>query len=205
MKTVLLIPLVLIIFIFSAASALSFHQDLEISQDEIAHYGAKLAVANQQLDSANAKRAELWFTIDKLERKLEVEDDIAADLEARNQRLGKLNDDLQSKSNLRDFKSTDELEEFLSNSPVDYTIYATGKLDFLTYDCEDYAIALRDDAYSKGFHMNIQAVWNYRRPDTGELITEYNEGHALNSIIIGNEMYFIEPQTDEYWLATYLD
>lgn len=68
MKTVLLIPLVLIIFIFSAASALSFHQDLEISQAEIAHYDAELAVANQQLDSANAKKAELWFTIDKLER-----------------------------------------------------------------------------------------------------------------------------------------
>ena len=76
---------------------------------------------------------------------------------------------------------------------------------FRTYDCEDYALALRDDAYSKGFHMNIQAVWDYRRPDTGELITEYNEGHAVNSTIIGNEMYFIEPQTDEYWLATYLD
>lgn len=110
---------------------------------------------------------------------------------------------------LRYFEDTDELEKFLEESDADHTKYikATkeGVIDFRSYDCEDYAMALRDQAQAKGFHMNIQAVWHYRRPDTNELITSGNEGHALNSTIIGNQLYFIEPQSDDYWLAGYLD
>lgn len=110
---------------------------------------------------------------------------------------------------LRYFKGTDELEKFLEESDADYRVYIKaskdGIIDFRKYDCEDYAIALRNQAHAKGFHMSIQVVWHYRRPDTGELVMRYQEGHALNSTIIGNEMYFIEPQTDEYWLASYLD
>lgn len=110
---------------------------------------------------------------------------------------------------LRYFKDTNELEKFLEESDVDHRIYITatfaGLIDFRTYDCEDYAIALQNQAYKAGFHINIQVVWHYRRPDTGGLVTRYHDGHALNSTIISNEMYFIEPQTDEYWLASYLD
>ena len=103
---------------------------------------------------------------------------------------------------LKYFASTDELEAFLAESDVDHTLYGRdGVLDFLNYDCEDYAIALRNDANSKGYYMNIQIVRNYKRPDTGE----YLPFHALNSIIIGNEIYYIEPQTDGYWFDSFLD
>ncbi len=206
MKRAILIPTTLIICILGATGWFFIHEDLEISQAAPDYPSGKdITEIDHQLQSANAEIAEMEFTIEELEHTLRTKEKIAADMEVSIDKLGQLNYDLQRKSNLRDFKSTDELEEFLANSPIDHTIYAKGNLDLRTYDCEDYALALRDDAYSKGFHMNIQAVWDYRRPDTGELITEYNEGHAMNSTIIGNEMYFIEPQTDEYWLATYLD
>lgn len=112
---------------------------------------------------------------------------------------------------LRYFADTDELEKFLEESDADRSIYIKmtkeGVIDLTlaTYDCEDYAMALRDQAQKAGYQMNVQAVWRYRRPDTNELITSGNEGHALNSTIIGNEMYFIEPQSDDYWLVGYLD
>ena len=103
---------------------------------------------------------------------------------------------------LRYFTSTDELEVFLEESLVDHTIYSRGGvIVFNTYDCEDYAIALRNEANDKGYYMNIQMVRNYKRPDTGE----YLVFHALNSIIIGNEIYYIEPQTDGYWFDSFLD
>jgi len=114
-------------------------------------------------------------------------------------------------TNLRYFKDTDELEKFLEESDADHHAYIKATKDGIidlslsTYDCEDYAIALRNHAHAKGFHMSIQTVWHYRRPDSGELVTRYYEGHALNSTIIGNEMYFIEPSTDDYWLAASLD
>jgi len=116
-----------------------------------------------------------------------------------------INYELSENGKLRYFESTDELKAFLEESDVDHHIYITAGQDWRTYDCDDYAKALRDDAHAKGFHMNIQAVWQYTRPDTGELAGSYNEGHALNSTIIDNEMYFIEPQTDDFWLAAYLD
>ena len=48
----------------------------------------------------------------------------------------------------------------------------------------------------------FQVLMNYNRPETDEFI----EGpHAINSTIIGNYIYFIDPQTDEFWVAYMLE
>jgi len=46
-------------------------------------------------------------------------------------------------------------------------------------------------------HIN-EAVMLYERSDTGKRLTDNNQAHALCSAIIGNKVFFIEPQTDEY-------
>ena len=105
---------------------------------------------------------------------------------------------------LRYFRDTDELESFLKESDADHHAYirATeeGIIDLRKYDCDDYAIALQNHAEDAGFRMNIQIVKNYKMPN-GRFVA----GHTLNSTIIGNKLYFIEPQTDDYWLEAYLD
>jgi len=107
---------------------------------------------------------------------------------------------------LREFNDVNELEKFLEESDADSVAYlkfdkdGTVDLTLRDYDCEDYAIALRDLAHEAGYLMSFQLVKNYRMPN-GKFLTS----HALNSVIIGNELYFIEPQTDEYWLETRLD
>lgn len=94
---------------------------------------------------------------------------------------------------LREFASLEELEAWLDEditdaihlispkSPEDGCAYVDPD-----YDCDNYACDLRKAAEQDGFQISIQI-------DT-------HKNHALNSTIINNEIYFIEPQTDEVWL-----
>jgi len=199
MKTMILTAVVILVCILNSMAWVNAHQTLEIAQTTADYYYVELT-------QANARITELTARVDELKNGLDVASNVVAELKDKNHELQNINYELKESSKLRYFKSTDELKAFLEESDVDHHVYLKPGQDWRTYDCDDYAIALRDDALSKGFFMNIQAVWRYRRPDTGELITgSYNEGHALNSTIIGNEVYFIEPQTDEFWLAAYLD
>ena len=105
---------------------------------------------------------------------------------------------------LGDFESTEELENWLSENHIDEAVmlYASGK----RFDCDDYARRLIKDARADGFQLWLQVLLpDYRRPDTGERVTESDEAHALCSAIIGDRLYFIEPQTDDYWFVAKVD
>jgi len=105
---------------------------------------------------------------------------------------------------LREFQSTEELESWLEENHIDEAVmlYASGK----KFDCDDYTRRLIKDARADGYQLWFQVLLpNYRRPDTGERITERDEAHALSSAIIGDKLYFIEPQTDDYWFVVGVD
>jgi hypothetical protein len=59
-------------------------------------------------------------------------------------------------------------------------------------DCDDYAVRLYNLAYAQGRPLSLQAVWQ------GELqgvpVSNFMERHLGNMAIVGNEIYFIEPQ-----------
>jgi hypothetical protein len=88
-----------------------------------------------------------------------------------------------------EFGSVDELRVWLALDDTDSTLYIFGSGCIAEYDCDDYAIALVRNALADGYAVFLQIE--------GE--------HMLNSTIIGNEIYFIEPQTDEVWLWGYRD
>ena len=105
---------------------------------------------------------------------------------------------------LRDFESTEELEAWLEENYIDQAVmlYASGK----KFDCDDYALRLIKDADKDGYRMFLQVIYHpYRKPLTGEVASRKGANHAVCSVIIGNNVYFIEPQTDEYWLAAEVD
>jgi hypothetical protein len=112
------------------------------------------------------------------------------------------------KNNLRDFENTEELEMFLAEDDTDTHLFLkadeTGVVK-LEGNCEDYAIQLQDRALDKGYKMSFYVM------DRQEYYQRYGEWlpkgrlHAVNLVIIGNEIYLVEPQTDEYWLRAYLD
>ena len=60
---------------------------------------------------------------------------------------------------------------------------------YRNYDCDDYAVALVYNALSDGYSVSLQV----------------EDNHMLNSTVIGNNIYFIEPQNDKVWLWGYRD
>ena len=98
---------------------------------------------------------------------------------------------------LKQFESEEALIEWLD-------IDRTNDLPYIkdVFECEHFAQTLMKNTLRGGHHMSFQVLKNYRRPDTKEFI----EGpHVINSTIIGNYIYFIDPQTDELWIAYLLE
>ena len=53
----------------------------------------------------------------------------------------------------------------------------------------------------------LKALFPGTGSQSGGLTTEevIRGPHAINSTIIGNDIYFIDPQTDDYWVAYVLE
>jgi len=94
-----------------------------------------------------------------------------------------------ARANPREFESLDELNAWLAKDDTDSTLYIFGSGCLVNYDCDDYATALVQNALLDGYSVSAQIVGN----------------HMLNSTIIGNKIYFIEPQNDKVWFWGYRD
>ena len=98
---------------------------------------------------------------------------------------------------LRPFASVDELSEWLLVDKTDELPYIKDLLE-----CENFARTLMTNTLNNGHYMSFQVLKNYTRPDTREFIAG---PHAINNTFIGNYIYFIDPQTDEFWAAYLLE
>lgn len=87
---------------------------------------------------------------------------------------------------VREFDNMGELRQFLRN----LDIQGHKQPD---WDCDDFAYYVWIEAHKQGYLMSFESEWK------GEVL------HALNSTIIGNRVYHIEPQTGMNWLFGYLD
>ena len=98
---------------------------------------------------------------------------------------------------LQQFESEKELRQWLDSDKTDELPYIRD-----LFECENFARTLMKHALEDGYYMSFQVLKNYRRPDT----REFTEGpHAINSTIVGNYIYFIDPQNDELWVAYALE
>lgn len=89
----------------------------------------------------------------------------------------------------KEFKSVDELKAWLAQDATNDTFYIFGDGCLLNYDCDDYAVALVRNALSDSYLVSLQV----------------EDNHMINSTIIGNKIYFIDPQTDKVWFWGYRD
>ena len=135
-------------------------------QAQIAHEQAILT--NQQIELVNA-------TIGELEQKLAESESFVTYWRER--------------AYPREFESLDELNAWLDKDDTDSTIYIFGSGCLTSYDCDDYAAALVQNALLDGYSVSTQIEGN----------------HMINSTIIGNKIYFIEPQNDKVWFWGYRD
>ncbi len=100
---------------------------------------------------------------------------------------------------LNNFKTPEELKAWLADdttSEIPSTILA-GDITIQFY-CMNYAQMLQREARQDGYNLNIQIFSAGQLPMSDRIL---NNPHALNSAIIGNEIWSIEPSTDEAWMA----
>jgi len=92
------------------------------------------------------------------------------------------------------FNSVEELELWLS----DNSIFAS--------DCDDYALALQQMALGDGYIVSFEVIYTdeYNRVFKQKRLPP-GTAHAVNLAVIGNEVYYIEPQNHEIAFAVYLD
>lgn len=88
----------------------------------------------------------------------------------------------------RYFESKSELESWLAEDDTDSYTYIPD-----TFDCDDFAMTLQKHALDDGYIISC------------EYVPGYYWAHMLNTAIIGNSLYKIEPQTDEVTFLSYLD
>ena len=105
---------------------------------------------------------------------------------------------------LRNFTNRTELEQWLEERNQLTSIRFRQK--DIIIDCDDFALELQQAALADGFIISFEII-NSR--EYNELFsTQLPEGqalHAINLSIIGNDVYYIEPQTSEIVYAAYLD
>lgn len=61
------------------------------------------------------------------------------------------------------------------------------------YDCDDFALTLQRRANRDGYQMSVT------------ITRKQGQLHMINLAVIGNDIYYIEPQTDEVWFFANLD
>ena len=130
----------------------------------------QVSLSNEQIEQANANIGQLTADIGQLEQELAQSEESLAFWWGR--------------ANPREFESLAELKAWLAEDDSDTTLYIFGNGCLSNYDCDDYAAALVYNALYDGYLVSTQIVGN----------------HMLNSTIIGNSIYYIEPQTDAVWL-----
>jgi DNA-binding response OmpR family regulator len=92
----------------------------------------------------------------------------------------------------REFASLEELKKWLAEKSVTKSIFffvtSNGtQASSNKYDCDDYALDLQKRALEDGYLMSASVI-----EKQGQL-------HMINLATIGNDVYYIEPQTDEVW------
>ncbi len=111
---------------------------------------------------------------------------------------------------LRHFQNLDELDQWLGNISVldirfDVVDKETGQR-IKKFDCDEYAIRLQEKALGDGYIMSFEVI---RSAEYNTLFKQKripnSDIHAINLVILGNEVYYIEPQNREIVFVAYLD
>ena len=106
---------------------------------------------------------------------------------------------------LRSFSNLEELKQWLVEVGMNTTtIYFQSLND--TVDCDDYAIALQQKALADGYLISLEVTETseYNRLFKNSELPPHSL-HAINLAIIGDDAYYIEPQTGEIVFAVHLD
>ena len=117
--------------------------------------------------------------------------------------------EIEVQRSLLQFESLAELKQWLSNVKlidIHFTVVNEIGNSVQKFDCDDYARRLQDWALQEGYIISFEVI---RHTEYNSLFTQkrlpVGDIHAINSVIIGNSVYYIEPQTQEIIFVANLD
>jgi hypothetical protein len=105
---------------------------------------------------------------------------------------------------LRNFNGLEELKGWLGDNR-NMTVVRFQD-DNSLIDCDDYALEMQYKALADGYIMSLEVIerFEYNKLFETELLPGQSL-HAINLAIIDNDVYYIEPQTDEVAFVAQLD
>ena len=105
---------------------------------------------------------------------------------------------------LRNFSNLEELKQWLEDKKNITTVRFQSPDTIV--DCDDYALELQHKALADGYIMSFEVIGEseYNALFTTPLPPSQSL-HAINLVIIDNDVYYIEPQTDEVVFVAQLD
>lgn len=108
---------------------------------------------------------------------------------------------------LHHFADVGELKQWLKGISFLFFEVVDSKTGDSIYkpDCEDYALQLQRKAVADGYLMSFEIIQSSEYNQLFRKRLPDNTLHAINLVVIGNDAYYIEPQTHEVVLGAHLD
>ncbi len=107
------------------------------------------------------------------------------------------------------FENIDALRQWINNVnqvQIGFNVVDQNNHNLTKFDCDDYARNLQDKALRDGYIISFEVIRASEYNSTfKEKKIPSNAIHAINSAIIGNEVYYIEPQTKEIVFVANID
>jgi len=140
--------------------------------------------------------------------------DYVRDTQALKDEISLLKEQLNSKPKevtipLEDWASLDELKEFLKEDNTDrHTILIANEKGevFLDGRCRVKAEQLRDNAFAIGKRLETESLTRTEAImyfDIGQKLSPWDR-HEVCKALIGNEIWFVEPSSDQIFMAYYI-
>jgi len=94
----------------------------------------------------------------------------------------------------RDFESAEELLTWLDNDNLDTLPYVKD-----VFECESFADSLKRRAKEAGYTIDRQYYSKGTKLPMSDIVLK--GAHAMNSTVIGNEIWLIDAMSDKAWVA----
>jgi hypothetical protein len=172
---------------YAQAQCQKLRKDYESEYDR---FNSKFDYLSKQYKELELQYLRLEYHIDLMENTLSIDEDSLKDADWLVQYW---KDAYIAKpgpwQTVREFRNEEELKLWLLEDNTDSNEYITNQ-----FDCDDFAKLLQARAYADGYVMSVALVTQ------GE-----NDWHFDNGCFIGNKFYYIDPQSDRFWMRCEID
>jgi hypothetical protein len=109
---------------------------------------------------------------------------------------------------LRYFRDLDELKGWLAQDDTDSLVIAQADSNGIMHtenQCEDYALELQERALRAGYIVSTETLYQAEYYELYQRVMPPGVCHMVNLVVIGQDTYIVDPDTDQIWYWHPLD